>query len=208
MQPRLVCYLSIVVAEAAFNQLNQCVHCCLLIGTISDDTNICTAYDTQRQNTQQALCIYSAFLLFDPDRGLELICLLDEECCRSCVQTNLILNCYVFHKHNHTLPSLRYKVFAFVYQCILILYIQKSESSTVFRNICKIFAKILRFAKTSARNRTACLYIITTNNYGEIYCPYHTSFNENFCASCLITLPIISPAAQYMSHTDRGVFPV
>lgn len=31
-------------------------------------------------------------ILFNPDGRLKLVCLLDEESCRSCMETNLILN--------------------------------------------------------------------------------------------------------------------
>ncbi len=102
-------YLSIIVTETAVYQLNQCIHSCLLVRTVSDDADVSAAYDTEGQNTQQALSVHPTLLLFDPDRGLELVSLLNEEGSGSCVQTYLILNCNIFYKHNQTLPSLRYK---------------------------------------------------------------------------------------------------
>ena len=93
-------YLSVFVAETAFNEINQSVYCCLFVLTVSNDADLCAADDTQRKDTQQALCVYTAFFLFDPDRGLELVGTLNEKCSRSCVQTNLILYSNFFYKHD------------------------------------------------------------------------------------------------------------
>ena len=94
-----------LVAETALYQIYQRVYCDLLIRTIRNDLDVSAAYDTQRQDTQQALCIYPTLFLFDPDRGLELVGTLNEKCSRSCVQTNLILYCNFFYMIK-TLPSL------------------------------------------------------------------------------------------------------
>lgn len=81
-----------LLCEAGLYQLNQTVHSLLLIGTICHDADCGAAYDTQGQNTQKALGVNSSFVLLNPHRRLELIRLLDEECSRASVQTNLILN--------------------------------------------------------------------------------------------------------------------
>ena len=80
----------------------------LFICTISNNLDLCTANDSQGQNAQQALCIHTTFFLFDPDRGTEFVRLLNKECSRSCVQTNLILYHYIFTVHKQTLPSYLY----------------------------------------------------------------------------------------------------
>ena len=95
-----------LVAETALYQIYQRVYCDLLIRTIRNDLDVSAAYDTQRQDTQQALCIYPTLFLFDPDRGLELVGTLNEKCSRSCVQTNLILYCNFFYKHDKNSPIL------------------------------------------------------------------------------------------------------
>ena len=64
----------------------------LLVCAVSDDADGGAAHDAQRQNAQQALCVYAALILLNPDGRLKLVCLLDEESCRSCMETNLILN--------------------------------------------------------------------------------------------------------------------
>ena len=97
--------LSAFLSKTALYQLDKTVYSSFFVSTVSNDSDSCTAYDTEGKDTKKALSVYSALFLFDPDRGLELICLLDEECCRTCVKTNLILNHYIFNVHNTSLLS-------------------------------------------------------------------------------------------------------
>ena len=54
-----------LVAETALYQIYQRVYCDLLIRTIRNDLDVSAAYDTQRQDTQQALCIYPTIQIED-----------------------------------------------------------------------------------------------------------------------------------------------
>ena len=77
-----------LVAETAVNQFNKRCDCLLLVGAVSNDADCSTADNTQRKDAQQRLGIHAALFLLDPDCRAELICLLDKECSRACMETN------------------------------------------------------------------------------------------------------------------------
>ena len=87
--------LSVFLAETAVYELDKSVNSSPLISTVSNYLDISTAHDTEGKDSEEALCIDSALFLLYPDRGLELISLLDEECSGSCVETNLIFYHYL-----------------------------------------------------------------------------------------------------------------
>ena len=92
--------------KAGFNKLYKLFYSLLLIGTAGNNADICTAHNTEGKNTEKALCVYSSFFLLKPDLRLEFISLLDKESSRTSVKTNLILNFYIFNKHNLYLPHI------------------------------------------------------------------------------------------------------
>ena len=80
-----------LLREAALYELNEAVNSELLVAAVSDDADLSAANDTEREDTEQGLCVYSALFLLDPDGRLVLVSLLDKESCGSCVETNLVL---------------------------------------------------------------------------------------------------------------------
>ena len=51
--------LSVVIAEAALDQLYQSLNSSLLIRAVSNDADVSAANNTQRKDTQKALSVYS-----------------------------------------------------------------------------------------------------------------------------------------------------
>ena len=96
-----------LLGKARADQLDQTVYCSLLIGTISNDADGGAANDAQAQDAEQRLRVDAALLFLDPNGGLILVGLLDEEGSRTCVQTNLILNGNFFNVQSYSLLLLK-----------------------------------------------------------------------------------------------------
>ena len=96
-----------LLSKAGLDQLYQALNRFLFVCAIGDDTDGCAANNAQRKNAQQALGVYSAVFFLNPDRSFELICFLNEECCRTSVKANLVLYHYFFYKHFSYSPILR-----------------------------------------------------------------------------------------------------
>ena len=96
-----------LLGKARADQLDQAVYCSLLIGAISNDADGGAANDAQAQDAEQRLRVDAALLFLDPNGGLILVGLLDEEGSRTCVQTNLILNGNLFNVHSYSLLLLK-----------------------------------------------------------------------------------------------------
>ena len=71
----------------------------LLVRTVGNDPNGSAADNSQGKYAEKALGVDAAFLLFDPNGGLVFIGLLDKEGCGAGVQSDLVLNHYIFNKH-------------------------------------------------------------------------------------------------------------
>ena len=69
---------------------------------VSNDTDRRAADNAERQDTEQALGVDAALLLFDPDGGFVFIRLLNKERSGTRVQANLVLNSDFFDKHFNT----------------------------------------------------------------------------------------------------------
>ena len=93
-----------LLAETGVDQLDQTFHGLLLVSAIGDDTNGGAADDAQRQDAQQALGVYATLLFLDPDEGLILIGLLDEESSGTGMLTDLIFNGNFLNKHSDSTP--------------------------------------------------------------------------------------------------------
>ena len=79
----------------AFHKRFKTVDSIYFIGAVCDDGDRSAFRDAHGEDTEQALCTYTAVVLLDPDGAFIGICLLNEECCGSCVQTNAVFNCDV-----------------------------------------------------------------------------------------------------------------
>ena len=52
-----------LLREAALYELNEAVNSELLVAAVSDDADLSAANDTEREDTEQGLCVYSALFL-------------------------------------------------------------------------------------------------------------------------------------------------
>ena len=84
--------LAILVCKSVFNETDESVDSICLITAVSDNGDGSALGDSEGKDTEKALRVYAAILLFNPDGSLEGICLLDEEGCGSCVKTYVIAN--------------------------------------------------------------------------------------------------------------------
>ena len=71
-----------------------------LVSTVGNEVDSSALNDAQRENAEQALGIDTSVFLLDPDAAFELVCFLNKESSRSCVQAHLIVNNYFFGYHS------------------------------------------------------------------------------------------------------------
>ena len=81
------------------NQIAQGLDGLFLIRAVGDDGDSRALDDAQGQDAQQALGVDAALFLLDPDAALELVGLLDEEGRGSGMETDLIVDDYLFGYH-------------------------------------------------------------------------------------------------------------
>ena len=79
----------------AFHKRFKTVDSVYFIGTVCDNCDSSACCNTHGENAEQAFCAYAAIVLLNPNGAFIGICLLDEECCRSCVKTNAVFYCDV-----------------------------------------------------------------------------------------------------------------
>ena len=97
-------FFEISVFKLGVDQLSQLLDSLLFINAVGDDVYSGAADDAQREHAQQALGVDLAVILLDPDAASELIGLLNEESCGSCMQTYLIVYSYTLNDHiSHSL---------------------------------------------------------------------------------------------------------
>ena len=113
-----ICFFGIkfLFSETGFDQLDQRVNSLLFISAVGNDLDEGAAYNAQGQNAQQALGVYTAFFLFNPDGRLEFVGLQDEEGSGTGVKTYVILNGYFFYVH------IRYSPYSFNGWCLSLEY--------------------------------------------------------------------------------------
>ena len=75
-----------------FNKFFKAVDCINFIGTVSNNCDCCAGCDSHRKNAEKALCADTAVIFLNPNRAFKRICLLYEECCRSCMKTNAVFD--------------------------------------------------------------------------------------------------------------------
>ena len=92
--------VSCVLCEFAVDKGTEAGNSRFFVSAVRNDADADTADDAERQNAQEALAVYAALFLFDPDGRLEFVSLLDEESCRTCMKTDLIFYDYIFYEHN------------------------------------------------------------------------------------------------------------
>jgi hypothetical protein len=71
-----------------------------LVHTVGNDGNSRALYNTERKHTEKALRVNAAIILFNPDRALEAISLLNKEGSRPCVESYTVLDGYVTGNHS------------------------------------------------------------------------------------------------------------
>ena len=87
-------------SEAGLDKSDQSIDCFLFIGAAGHDLDVGAAHDAKGQNAEKGLGVDASLVFLDPDAGLELISLLDEERCRTGMKATLILNFYAFDIHS------------------------------------------------------------------------------------------------------------
>lgn len=73
-----------------------------LICSVCNQIDLCIFCNAKGKNTEKTLCIYSAFIFFDPDIRTIFIRFLNKKCSRSCMQSNGICygNRFAYHKNS------------------------------------------------------------------------------------------------------------
>ena len=82
-------------SKAGVNEGCKTFQCVCFISAVRNESDGHALNDTEREYAEKALCVNSAVILFNPDRALIGVRLLNEECSRSCMQTYIILNSYI-----------------------------------------------------------------------------------------------------------------
>ena len=99
-----ISFILSLFSESGDHQIGERLNGFALILTVGNDPDIGPASDPKRKNPQKALRVCSALFLLDPDGGTEFVRLLNEERCGTRMQTNLILNGYIFDNHDISIP--------------------------------------------------------------------------------------------------------
>ena len=85
--------------KATVDQIGQALDGGGLVGSVCDQRNGRALNDSERENTEQALRIDTAVLLFHPDRALVGIGLLNEKCSRSCMKADAVTDGNALRDH-------------------------------------------------------------------------------------------------------------